>query len=52
MVRSGSFPRTSDNASGVRLMVKKPAIMLTSILIGGKGLDLARQRQERREARA
>ncbi len=26
------------------------AIMLTAILIGGKGLDLARDRQERREA--
>ncbi len=28
------------------------AIMLASILIGGKGLDLARERQERREAQA
>lgn len=28
------------------------AIMLTAILIGGKGLDFAREREERREAQA
>jgi len=27
------------------------AIMLTAILIGGKGLDIARERQERHQAR-
>lgn len=27
------------------------AIMLTAILIGGKGLDIVRERQERRQAR-